>query len=136
MPASLVGSVVSDCDPTACSTPGPALALGLHATLAGTQWEQQGSFLGSWDSKASTSGLGTFRGTVGINLLFLLPVLLIEKSKDMGLIPGSGRSPGGEHGSILHLHLQYSCLENPMDRGAWRGYNPWGCKESDTTEVT
>ena len=34
----------------------------------------------------------------------------------MGLIPGSGRSPGGGHGHPL----QYSCLENPMDRGAWR----------------
>ena len=36
---------------------------------------------------------------------------------DMGLIPGLGRSPGGGHGNPL----QYSCLENPMDRGAWRG---------------
>ena len=35
--------------------------------------------------------------------------------KDMGLIPGSGRSPGGGHGSPL----QYSCLDNPMDREAW-----------------
>ena len=34
---------------------------------------------------------------------------------DMGLIPGLERSPGGEHGNPL----QYSCLENPMDRGAW-----------------
>ena len=34
--------------------------------------------------------------------------------RDMGLIPGSGRSPGGGHGSPL----QYSCLGNPMDRGA------------------
>ena len=34
---------------------------------------------------------------------------------DAGLIPGSGRSPGGGHGNPL----QYSCLENPMDRGAW-----------------
>ena len=33
-----------------------------------------------------------------------------------GLIPGLGGSPGGRHGSPL----QYSCLENPMDRGAWR----------------
>ena len=31
-------------------------------------------------------------------------------------IPGSGRSPGGGHGNPL----QYPCLENPMDRGAWR----------------
>ena len=35
--------------------------------------------------------------------------------RDTGLIPGSGRSPGGEHGHPL----QYYCLENPMDRGAW-----------------
>ena len=34
---------------------------------------------------------------------------------DLGLIPGLGRSPGGGHGNPL----QYSCLENPMDRGAW-----------------
>ena len=37
-------------------------------------------------------------------------------TRDMGSIPGSGRSPGGGHGNPL----QYSCLENPMDRGAWR----------------
>ena len=36
--------------------------------------------------------------------------------RDAGSIPGSGRSPGGEHGNLLH----YSCLENPTDRGAWR----------------
>ena len=35
---------------------------------------------------------------------------------DTGLIPGLGRSPEGRHGTPL----QYSCLENPMDRGAWR----------------
>ena len=34
---------------------------------------------------------------------------------DLGSIPGLGRSPGGGHGNPL----QYSCLENPMDRGAW-----------------
>ena len=33
----------------------------------------------------------------------------------LGLIPGLGRSPGGGHGNPL----QYSCLENPMDKGAW-----------------
>ena len=35
--------------------------------------------------------------------------------RDMGSIPGSGRSPGRGHGNPL----QYSCLENPMNRGAW-----------------
>ena len=36
--------------------------------------------------------------------------------RDMGSMPGLGRSPGGGHGNPL----QYSCLENPMDRGAWQ----------------
>ena len=36
--------------------------------------------------------------------------------RGVGLLPGSGRSPGGGHGDPL----QYSCLENPKDRGAWR----------------
>ena len=36
--------------------------------------------------------------------------------RDAGSIPGSGRSPGGGHGNPL----QYSCLENPMDREAWK----------------
>ena len=49
--------------------------------------------------------------------------------RDAGLIPWSGRSPGGRHGNLL----QYSCPENPMDRGAWRATVH---KESDTTEVT
>ena len=35
--------------------------------------------------------------------------------RDMGSIPGLGRSPRGENGNPL----QYSCLENPMDRGVW-----------------
>ena len=36
--------------------------------------------------------------------------------RDAGLIPELGKSPGGGHGN----QLQYSCLENPMDRGIWR----------------
>ena len=36
--------------------------------------------------------------------------------RDVGSIPGLGRSPGGGHGNSL----QSSCLENPMDRGAWQ----------------
>ena len=35
---------------------------------------------------------------------------------DLGCIPGLGRSPGGGNGNPL----QYSCLENPMDRGTWQ----------------
>ena len=44
------------------------------------------------------------------------PACQCRRHRDVGLIPGSGRSPGGGHGNPL----QYSCLENPMDRGAWQ----------------
>jgi len=50
---------------------------------------------------------------------------------DLGSIPGSGRSPGGGNGNPL----QYSCLENTMDRGAWRA-TVHGVTESNMTEVT
>ena len=49
---------------------------------------------------------------------------------DLGLNPGSGRSPGGGHGNPL----QYSCLENPHGQRNLAGYSPWGSKEADTTE--
>ena len=49
--------------------------------------------------------------------------------RDTSSISGLGRSPGG-HGNPF----QYSCLENPMDRGAWWAtYSPWDPKESNTT---
>ena len=50
---------------------------------------------------------------------------------DVSFISGSGRSPGGEHGNPL----QYSCLENPMDRGAWQATVQRVAK-SDMTEAT
>ena len=66
------------------------------------------------------------------------PVALVVKNppanagdiRDVGLIPGSGRSPGGGNDNPL----QESCLENPLDSEAL-GYSPWGCRESDTTEA-
>ena len=50
-------------------------------------------------------------------------------ARDTGSIPGSGRSPGGGHGNLL----QYSCLENSVDRGTWR-VTVHGVAESDTTD--
>ena len=49
-----------------------------------------------------------------------------------GLIPGLGRSAG----EGKSYSLQYSGLENSMDRGAWQvpGHSPWGCTELDMTE--
>ena len=49
--------------------------------------------------------------------------------RDTGLIPGLARPPGVGHGNPL----QYSCLENPVDRGA---YSPWVRKWLNMTKVT
>ena len=53
------------------------------------------------------------------------------KVRDTGLIPGLGGSPGEGHGNPL----QYSCLENPMDKGAWQA-TVQGPTELDTTKAT
>ena len=55
---------------------------------------------------------------------------LAYDAEDLGLIPESGRSSGEGNGTAL----QYSCLENPMDGGAWWATAHGGRKESDTTE--
>ena len=48
---------------------------------------------------------------------------------EVGLIPGSGRSPGEGNSN----RLRYSCLGNPMDRGGWRATVYWVARESDVT---
>ena len=53
-----------------------------------------------------------------------------EDTGDVSSIPGSGRSPGEGNGNPL----QYSCLENPMDRGTWWATSPRDHKELDTTQ--
>ena len=51
--------------------------------------------------------------------------------RDTGSVPGSGRSPGGGPGNPL----QYSCLENSMDRGAWQAIVHGVTKKLDMTEA-
>ena len=67
-------------------------------------------FLGSTSAKESPANARNVRDTVSTH--------------------GLGRSPGGGHGNPL----QYSCLENPMEKGV--RYSPWGCKELDMTGAT
>ena len=65
----------------------------------------------------------TRRTYISIYLILGFQVVLVVKNlladtggmRDVGLVPGSGRSSGGGHGKPV----QYSCLENPMDRRAW-----------------
>ena len=81
------------------SLPGPCqqrpMSLGFKVRL-GQQWTHTAVFPGGSVVKNPPANAGNVR--------------------DKGLILGSGKSPGGGHGSAL----QYSCLENPMDRGAWQ----------------
>ena len=57
------------------------------------------------------------------------PLVNTGNAGDMGLIPGSGRFPGAGNGNPL----QYSCLGNPIDRGAWRA-KVLGVAELDTID--
>ena len=74
--------------------------------------------------------IGTY---VGASQVIKYPPANVGDTRDAGAIPGSGRSPGrppeGGHGNTL----QCSCLENPMDRGAWQA-TVHGVAESDTIE--
>ena len=58
------------------------------------------------------------------------PTCQCRRHRDMGSIPGSGRSPGEGHDNPLH----YSCLENPHGQRSLAGYHPQCHKESDMTE--
>ena len=77
--------------------------------------------------------LGAYMGSPGGSVVKNLPA----NAGDLGLIPGSGRSPGMENGSILPVFsrriLQYSSLGNPTDRGAWWVTVHGTAKELDMT---
>ena len=60
------------------------------------------------------------------------PTCNAGNARDTGLFPGSRRSPGGGHGNPL----QYSCLGNPMERGAWQATVHRVDTELDLTEAT
>ena len=59
----------------------------------------------------------TYTGFPGGSGVKNLPTM----QETLGSIPGSGRSPGGGNGHLL----RYSCLDNPMDRGAWQAMVHW-----------
>ena len=71
--------------------------------------------LGSPTMCTGISLLTSFMNSTGSSVVKNLPTSAGD-TRDTGLIPASGRSPGGGNGNPL----QYSCLGNPMDRGAWR----------------
>ena len=106
-----------------------------HETLQGRLWGNTGATLGTAPFSVN-NGQKTFFSLIlfSIGIIYTHTQVLLFLSvwymgfpggldgkestcnvRDLGLIPGSGWSPEGGHGNPL----QYSCLENPMDRGAW-----------------
>ena len=86
--------------------------------------KKDGKDVGVWEEGRTTSVLWC------ISRAFLVAQMVKNLSAgDRGSIPGSGRFPGEWNG----YPLQYSCLGNPNDRGAW-GASSWGHKESDRPE--
>ena len=63
-------------------------------------------------------------------MLVVKNYLPMQETRDVGLIPELGRSPGGGHGNPL----QHSCWRIPWMEEPGRLYSPWGRKESDMTE--
>ena len=78
-----------------------------HVTVHGVTESDTTEWL---NNSNSTLNIGLPGGASGKE-----PTRQCRKAREMGLIPGLARSPGGGHDNPLH----YSCLENPMDRGAW-----------------
>ena len=117
------------CDPMDCSLPGSSVHGILQARLL--EWIAMPFSRGS--SRPGRSGSPTLQADSLPSELpgkpiftYAMPTIsdasgrepsaIAGDKRHMGLIPGSGRSPGGGHGNPL----QYSCLENPMDKGAWQ----------------
>ena len=83
-----------------------------HAAVHGIT--KSWTWLSDWPT--AISNLGAFLAVQWTSHAVLLVKNPSAKAGKVGLIPGWGRSPGERNGKLL----QYSCLENPMDRGTWR----------------
>ena len=121
-----------------CHSWGP---LSLSPQLSGAS---PGGFWTTWAKSVASQGhilstpsswnlhLGVFEaGASQVVLVIKNPHVNAGDIRDTGSIPWSARSPGGGNGNPL----QYSCLENPMDRGAWWATS-MGLQKLDMTEAT
>ena len=114
----------------------PKVRLTSHCRMSGSRWV----ITPSWLSRSLKSVLFfcVFSSSVCSCYLFLICDFASGSDnkesaynvEDLGLIPGLGRSPGGGNGNPF----QYSCLENPMDRGTWQAAVHGIAKSFDMTE--
>ena len=74
-----------------------------------------GRFFTSWATREAKGVWGAYENAFQVLLEVKNPPANAGDTRDMASVLGLGRSPGGGHGNPL----QYSCLENPLDRGAW-----------------
>ena len=125
-------------DPSLWTTLIPVSAWGEYiprSVIAGSNDNSMLNFLRSYHTAFHSSCSFTFSPAYWSSQVALVvrnpPVTSVD-ARDLGLIPGSGRSPGEGNGNPL----QYSCLKNLMDRGVWWGHSPWDCKELNRTEHT
>ena len=93
-----------------------------------SMWKDAQHHLSSGKWKLKPQWCATSPASQGALVVKNLPA----NARDVGSIPGLGRSPGGGRGNPL----QHSCLENPCGQRSRAGYKPQGRKESDTTETT
>ena len=94
----------------------PGRLQSMGSQRVGLDWATSLSLSNAVTSSGTWANPFTFLGFLGEVLVVKNPPANAGNKREVGLIPGSRRSPGGGHGNSL----QYSCLENPMDRGAWR----------------
>ena len=113
----------------------PLMLLRSPAGLTTSRWSEWWGEAALWEWALNLQNLILSQGDVRIRASLVAPVLKnppanARDTRDVGLTPGSGRSPGGGHNNPL----QSSCLRNPMDRGAWRA-TVYAVTELVTTEA-
>ena len=112
------------CNSMNCSLPGTSIHGISQARIL--EWDAI-----SFSRISDYRGLNRYYKSSGASQVMVRVKNMYAKARDAGSIPGLGRSPGERNGNPL----QYSCLENSMDREAWQATVHGGYKELDMTNT-